>query len=249
MYKVTLKTSSDSRRWKIWIRTHIILSIHLSTYLRSIPTFTLFMLVRHIGYLLVSDKNSNHIYYSIYDFANLLTDEYGVMRGAEHLLDGYYDYDEQAVKVRYNEEGQWFERTAYNGDMRMLIPLDGSLYGVSTGCAQRYSYNSSSTEPFTADLNGVTHLKFDGPHGWLMHTELEGRKVDDVCARRGSERRIVLVVERRIEQSKRGRTGHVVRRPGQRANLADVDALGAEPQAVRSLHYGRCAREACLGGV
>lgn len=129
------------------------------------------------GYLLVADKNSNRIYYSIYDFKNLLTDEYGIMQGDEHVLDGYYDYDEQTVKVRDNEEGQWFEQTACNGDMRMLISLDGALYGVSTGYTQKYSYNSSTTEPFTPDLNGVTHLKFDSLHSWLMHTELEGKSM------------------------------------------------------------------------
>lgn len=129
------------------------------------------------GYALLADKNSNHIYYSIYDFRNLMTDEYGIMQGDEHLFDGYWDYDENVVKVRDNGEGQWFEQTAYDGDMRMLISLDGTLYGVSTGYMQRYSYNSSTTEPFTPDLNGVTHLKFDSLHSWLMHTELEGKSM------------------------------------------------------------------------
>lgn len=121
--------------------------------------------------IMICDKNSNRIYYSLYDYENVLT------TGLDWMFVGYYDYDEKKVVKRENDEGTWFEQTAIDGYMRMLFTIDGTLYGVSTGYVQKYDYNSSTTEPFVPNLNGVIHLKYNNDYGYVVHSSLESYEI------------------------------------------------------------------------
>lgn len=123
--------------------------------------------------ILLADKTSNRIYYSLTDWASLTTTTLGTAN-PELIFVGYYDYEEKKMVRREDDSGTWFEQTALSGDMRMLFTAGGTLYGVSTNYLQRYDYNSSTTEPFVPNLSGVIHLKYVGNNGRMLHANLDG---------------------------------------------------------------------------